>query len=120
MAQRMVTLSIPAEPAYARSVRMMASSLAVICGMSVDDIDDVRMVAEEGFVYSSATGADVCDISFGLDDEAISIDFSLGPNEADGEDIQYAHLLLAAICDEFDLDEDSARLHTLKRAVVEA
>jgi serine/threonine-protein kinase RsbW len=118
MAQRYVSLSIPADPAFARSVRMMASSLAVVCGMSVDDVDDVRMLAEEGFVYSCATGAEACDIRFGLDDAAISIDFSLGPDEADGEDIQYAHLLLMAVCDECDLDEEAATLHTLKRAVV--
>ena len=52
MQPKTVQLSVPAEPAYARSVRMMAANLAVVAGMVVDDVEDVRMAAEEGFVYT--------------------------------------------------------------------
>ena len=34
---------------------MMAANLAVCCEMSVEDVEDVRMAAEEGFVYACAT-----------------------------------------------------------------
>ena len=112
------SVTVPADPAFARSVRMMASSLAILCGMSMDDIDDVRMVAEEGFVLSCATGAESCDIAFSLEDGAMGIDFTLGPDEADDEDTQYARLLLEAVCDEYEADAASGTLHALKRAVV--
>ena len=46
-----VNVTVPALPEFARSVRMMAANLAVVCHMSVDDLEDVRMAAEEGFVY---------------------------------------------------------------------
>ena len=56
MQDSVVRLCVPAEARYARSVRMMASSLAVVSGMGIDDVEDVRMAAEEGFVYNCVTG----------------------------------------------------------------
>ena len=51
-------LEVPPLPRYARAVRMTAANLAVIAGMNVDEVDDVRMAAEEAFVYACATGVD--------------------------------------------------------------
>ena len=70
-------LTVPAVPAYARVVRMCASSLAAVAGLSVDDVEDVRMAAEEGFVYSCATGPGNCDVAFSLADDRIEMLFSL-------------------------------------------
>ena len=53
MAQKIVELSAPADPTFARSVRMMAANLAVLCKMNVDELEDVKMAAEEGFVFAS-------------------------------------------------------------------
>ena len=66
MDEKTVTLSVPAEADFARSVRMMASTLAVCCDMSVEDVEDVRMIAEEGFVYSCATAPERVGVSFSL------------------------------------------------------
>ena len=46
-------LEVPPLPRYARVVRMTAANLAVIAGMNVDEVDDVRMAAEEAFVYAA-------------------------------------------------------------------
>ena len=78
MQDSVVRLCVSAEVRYARSVRMMASSLAVVSGMGIDDVEDVRMAAEEGFVYSCATRPAACDMTFALGDGSVSIDFSLG------------------------------------------
>ena len=60
MDERTVRLSVPAEASFARTVRMMAANLAVVCDMSVDEVEDVRMAAEEGFVLCCATAPDSC------------------------------------------------------------
>ncbi|ERI04135.1 ATP-binding protein [Atopobium sp. oral taxon 810] len=124
--QDLVSLNVPAEPNYARSVRMLAATLAVSCGMSVDDVEDVRMAAEEGFVYACSTAPKSCGISFELAPNEVTIDFSLGLNEADPDqdneaelagDLDLVALLLEAVCDEFllmDSDEGSY-LHLVKR-----
>lgn len=106
MQEKTVRLSVPAEAGYARAVRMMASNLAVVCCMSVDDVEDVRMAAEEGFVYSCATAPAVCDITFTLSEGSVAMDFALGDAEpevieAAGVDLTLAELLLQAVCDDF-------------------
>ena len=78
-----VKLSVPAEARFARAVRMTASNLAVCCDMSVDDVEDVRMAAEEGFVYACATRPTTCDIVFGLAPDGMTADFSLGDEDPD-------------------------------------
>lgn len=122
MGERTVTLSVPAEAAFARSVRMMAANLAVCCDMSVEDVEDVRMAAEEGFVYACATRPDVCDITFGLAPDAISMDFSLGPEipeEAVDQSLDLVELLLSAVSDDFGVTEDGSALCILMKAGAE-
>ena len=118
MESRQIRLSLPAEPQYARSVRMLAANLAALCGMTIDDVEDVRMAAEEGFVYSCATQGAELDVTFAVAESQIGIDFALGGEpEAAGEQAAYARLLLEAVCDECDLDEAGSTLHLLKRTI---
>ena len=110
-----VQLSVPAQAAFARTVRMMAANLAVCLDMSVDDVEEVRMAAEEGFVLSCATKPDACAISFELSEGGIAMDFSIGSSTADSDELELARLLLAAVCDEFEVDEAAALIHLAKR-----
>lgn len=119
MSEKTVRLEVPAEAEYARAVRMTAASVAVVCGMSVDDVEDVRMAAEEAFVYACATQPTTCAITFTPSRGLLEMDFSLGegdPAEA-GEDLELARLLLSAISDECELGE-GGRVHVAKRAGV--
>lgn len=115
MQKRQVTLNVPPEADFARSVRMLAANLGVVCSFSVDDVEDLRMAAEEGFVYACATKPETCAVTFGLDDGAVEITYSLGDADAsEDEDIAYANLLLAALCDEYDVDTDKHELYLMK------
>ncbi|MBM6775319.1 ATP-binding protein [Olsenella profusa] len=110
-----VQLTTPAEASFARSVRMTAASLAVCCDMSVEDVEDVRMIAEEGFVYTCATDPSEVSVTFSLSEGAMSMDFALGASEPQGESIELTHVLLAAVCDEFSVLDDGT-LRLVKRA----
>ena len=118
MPNQTVRLSVPAEAGFARTVRMMAASLAVACDMSVDEVEDVRMAAEEGFVYSCATAPDTCDITFELAPRSIEAAFSLGAQDPDTGDgsLDLAELLLSAVCDEHGVSDDGMFLRLVKRA----
>ena len=127
-----VILSVPASAEYARSVRMLAASLAVTDDFSVDDVEDVRMAAEEGFVYACSTmpPAGSVEISFGIEPGEVTMDFVLGEcgedaqedPVADADQLDLVELLLSAICDDFSLvdyeDEEGpfTTLHLVKRA----
>lgn len=115
MQQQFVTLSVPPEADFARSVRMLAANLGVVCSLSVDDVEDLRMAAEEGFVYACATGPEAVKVDFRLSDGAVEIGFGLGDADAaEDEDLAYADLLLTAVCDEYDVDRDRHELRVVK------
>ena len=119
MPEQTVRLSVPAEASFARTVRMMAANLAVVCDMSVDEVEDVRMAAEEGFVYCCATAPETCEVSFHISKGEIRSTFKLGSNQVDESDdsLDLAKLLLSAVCDEHGVSEDGTQLSLLKRAV---
>ena len=116
-----VCLTVPASPSFARSVRMMAANLAVLCPMNVDEVEDARMAAEEAFVYACATKPASCEIAFSLADDSLAMTFSLGdtlPKEGDEsfEQVSFAELLLSAVSDSYEMDWDRHSLHVIKRA----
>lgn len=122
--QSCVRLSVPAQAIYARTVRMMAANLAVVCELDVDEVEDVRMAAEEGFVYACATRPETCEVSFDLGPDEIVMDFSLGDDELEEEgdetDLDLALLLLAAVCDDCGLTDDGSALRIIKKVGVHA
>ena len=115
MQEKTIKLSVPAEPDFARSVRMMAANLAVVAEMGVDDVDDLRMAAEEGFVYACATAPVRCDVAFSLAPGRVSMSLSLGDATSDDPALSYAELLLSAVCDEYAIDRDAHELRLSKR-----
>jgi serine/threonine-protein kinase RsbW len=118
MQENSVKLNVPAEARYARLVRMTAANLAVLCGLGVDEVEDLRMIAEEGFVYSCATRPSSCDISFECAQDSVAIDFVLGSfspaDGGEGGDLGLVELLLDAVCDEFEVT-DANMLHLTKK-----
>lgn len=98
-------LEVPALARYARVVRMTAANLASIAGLCVDDVDDVRMAAEEAFVYACATGVrGTMRIVFELADHGLFMDFELGNHPVTEDDrepaLVYSAFILEAMCDE--------------------
>lgn len=101
-----IELRLPAHPRYARCVRMIAANIAVVCDMSVDDVEDLRMAAEEAFVYSCSTSAQTCLISVHVSDMRVCMDVSLGKEEfhnSYGEDVSLVEMMLEAVCDSFNI-----------------
>lgn len=111
-----VSITVPADPEYARPVRMLAANLAVLAGLSVEDVEDARMVAEEGFVWCCATEPDAVAIEFKVGEGNMAISYAFGPSEL-AEDDQtsiYAELILSAVCDECSYDEATRTLRLTK------
>lgn len=121
MSESVVRMSVPAEPTYARSVRMMAANLAMLCSMNVDDVEDARMAAEEAFVYACATRPGECSMTFRVCEGSLRMSFGLGdfdPSEDDAlaEQVSFAELLLSSVCDSYEFADDGTSIGVLKRA----
>ncbi len=107
-----VVLTVPGTGAYAKTVRMTAAQLAILAGMTYDEVDDVRMAAEEAFVFASDCIApdESIDFTFSLTDGALVID--VGPlRECDDAKAHraasegYAEFILRSVCDEFSIEQ---------------
>ena len=108
-----VSITVPADPEYARPVRMLAANLAVLAGLTVEDVEDARMVAEEGFVWCCATKPDAVSIEFEVGEGKMTLSYTFGSAKLpeDDQTSTYAELILSAVCDEVAYDEAT---HTLR------
>ncbi len=119
-----VTLSVPARPVYARLVRMTAANVGTLADLSVDKIEDVRMAAEEAFIYACATEpGELLDIVFTVADDLVAMSFELGEvafdtaGDADPTAV-YTDLILASVCDVYEKREHPSTLYLELRADV--
>ena len=118
------TLEVPAQGDYARVVRMTAANIATLAGFGIEEVDDVRMAAEEAFIYTLATNPGPrLSVTMGLQGSRLSMDFSLGGDwNADDPDepaLAYSALILQAMCDVYEIvEEPTLLLHLEKEAGV--
>lgn len=111
-----IVLTVAADPRLARLVRMTAANVAALSSMSVDRVEDLRMAAEEAFIFACSVDAGECvSLTFTVDDEHVALDVDLGEGAvADPEPdspAAYAGLILTAVCDAFEKTDAPARLH---------
>lgn len=123
MPNDIITLTVPARGEYAKIVRMTAASIVGRMGMAYDEVDDVRIAAEEAFVYASDTvgeGQPIC-FEFELGEGCIAITVRLGDQtQLSDEEFErrasYATFILESVCDTFELVSDEEG-HSLLRLI---
>jgi serine/threonine-protein kinase RsbW len=115
-----VTVTVPAKGAYAKTVRMTAAALAARLDMSYDEVEDVRLAAEEAFVYAADTVAEGENLAFvfTVGEGVIALEVGLGSERLTDEDVArratYATFILESICDGFELVSDQAGVGSLR------
>ena len=111
-----IMLSLACDPHLARIVRMTAANVATLSNMSVERVEDIRMAAEEAFIYACAsTPGEPLSIGFDADDDCVSMTFELACDDfvepVDGDmTAAYVDLILGSVCDAFDKRRDPAAL----------
>lgn len=116
-----ISLTVPARGEYAKTVRMTAAALAARMEFGYDEVDDVRMAAEEAFVYAVETLADTDDVEFAfyVDGDSLAIEVKLGDESLRSEEevdrhTSYATFILQSVCDDFELVSDESGCRSLK------
>lgn len=105
-----ITITVPARAEFARSVRMLASNLAVVASLTIDEVEDVRMAAEEAFVFACATAQSTIKATFEIEEQALSMSFSLGDvsvaqKSIEGDTLTYLRLILDTVTASYEIDE---------------
>ncbi|TLM79754.1 MAG: ATP-binding protein [Actinobacteria bacterium] len=113
-----VTLSVPARPEYAKTVRMTAAALATRAGMPYEAVEDVRLAAEEAFAYACGrTEAGVAvTLEFTVSDGGLDVAVGpvpavAAPAEEAREVAEYARFILDAVCDDLDISDEGGACH---------
>ncbi|PKQ16167.1 MAG: ATP-binding protein [Actinobacteria bacterium HGW-Actinobacteria-7] len=120
MSSDQVIVTVPAMGAYAKTLRMTAAVLAARLGMSYDEVEDVRLAAEEAFVYAADTVAEGEPLSFvftvGSDELGLAV--GLGSERLTDEEVErrasYATFILESVCDTFELVSDEFGVGSLR------
>ncbi|MDY0340714.1 MAG: ATP-binding protein [Coriobacteriia bacterium] len=124
MASDRITLIVPARGEYAKTVRMTAAELASRLGMSYDEVDDVRIAAEEAFVYASGCLGEESNVTFAFTVSPGTLEVAVGPmpdhHDGVGPGIPegYAEFILRSVCDEFEIErsDEGCTLRLCRRA----
>ncbi|MFR5417496.1 MAG: ATP-binding protein [Collinsella sp.] len=86
-----ITLTVAGDPRLARLVRMTAANVGALCSMSVDRIEDIRMAAEEAFIFGcTAVDCDDITIKFDVDETHVGMTITFG----DQATVDEGHLIL--------------------------
>ena len=117
-----ICLTVSAKPCFARLVRMTAANVAMLSNMSVDRVEDIRMAAEEAFVYTcSETPNRKVSITFMVNEAHVEMTFkmesdSLAEVDQESPSRMYADLIMTSVCDIYEKREQPACLYLDLRA----
>lgn len=106
-----ITLTVPGRDEYAKAVRMTAAQLATLIGMTYDEVDDVRMAAQEAFVFARDCIGEADTITFTFTVGASTLTVVVGPlpqcedTSAHRTSEGYAEFILRSVCDEFSIEK---------------
>jgi serine/threonine-protein kinase RsbW len=118
-----VKLTVPAREEFARTVRMTAAALAGRMGMSIDEVEDVRIAVEEAFVFALGRTPEGEPLTFDFGVDGASLSLGVGPlpsgkGGSGGPEARYARFILESVCDTFELAEEGSTcsLRLIKKA----
>jgi hypothetical protein len=109
-----IELTIPPDPRLLRLVRLVASGLASTAGFDVDELDDLRIAVDEA-VSALLEGGDGSRMPMRFDVEGGQVAMSASTptttdDPLDADRLEISTQILAAVCDEHDLQVKDGRL----------
>lgn len=103
---REVKLSIPAQPEYVTTLRLVTASVAQKMGFDIEDIDDLRVSVSEAVNYLWAAN-DTIAVSFQEDDDRLTITIEAHLEETTDEGANLHHQIMESLMDEVHFAQTS-------------
>ncbi|WP_375476670.1 ATP-binding protein [uncultured Jatrophihabitans sp.] len=108
-----VELRVPADVAYVSTLRLAAASLATRCGLTIDDIEDLRLAVDEAcaLLLPHATDDTTLDARFVLGDGNLAVESSVQSVDTAQPDREgFAWTVLGALASSVDVAQSGDRL----------
>ena len=107
-----VEMRIPADVAYVSTLRLTAASLGARCGLTVDDIEDLRLAVDEAcaLLLPLADAAGTLDARFEVTDGRLAVATSVpAPDGAQPDRSGFAWTVLGALATSVEVAHEAGR-----------
>lgn len=107
-----VHLLLPASPRFVATARLVAASMGAEAGLSVDDLDDLRLGVDEllSSLLEGAVHTAQVELSFTLGPDAVTVTGRIDATTDTVELDELTHRIIAAVTDDYELGPMSFRL----------
>ena len=112
-AQSAVSVTVPADVSYVSTLRLTTASLAARCGLTVDDIEDLRLAVDEAcaLLLPHAMPGSNLDLRFALTQGEIVVDARVhSADDAELDRAGFAWTVLGALANRVDVQRDGELL----------
>ena len=108
-----VTVSVPADVSFVSTLRLATASLAARCGLTVDDIEDLRLAVDEAcsLLLPHAASGSRLDTRFLLSPGQLSVDAAVqSDDDAQLDKSGFAWTVLGALASDVDVQRSADTL----------
>lgn len=108
-----VSVRVPADVSFVSTLRLTTASLASRCGLTVDDIEDLRLAVDEAcaLLLPHATEDSGLEVRFELADGRLAVDTTVSSNDGAQPDRDgFAWTVLGALATTLDVSRSDERL----------
>jgi len=111
----LVTLTVPADVRYFRSIRLAIGGLATMVGFDIEAIDDLRIGVDEvcAALAEAGNGDDLRIEVLALPGDRLRVEGTVASGDEDPDEDRFAfsRQILSVVADSFGYEADDGRVH---------
>lgn len=99
-----ISLTIPSNSVYLKSMRLLAASLASDIGFDIEEVEDIRVVVSEAINYKMSD--EDIKINFYIKENLIKVEVIGKDREIEEENLKIKQIILEQLADRVEVVED--------------
>ncbi len=104
-----ISITIPKNPIYIKSIRLFSASVASDLGFDIEKVEDVRVVVSEAINYKFGDNQDI-KINFKTEEGYLEIEVIGKDKTLDDRALKMRDLILKELADEVEITDESILL----------
>lgn len=99
-----ISIKIPANSLYIKSLRLFAASLASDLGFNIEEVEDIRVVVSEAVNYK--LNEEDITVNFYAEEKNLKVEVRGKDRELDPRALSMRDLILEELCDELTIEDE--------------